>query len=89
LSGKRGSNEKSLGDLVMALLCWSSQAQAQQNFSAGVAMTSTFAGIGLGIDLGFGNRSDGQVVRFGAWVQRSKSSPANHCLWCEWQSGDH
>lgn len=42
------------------------QAHAQSNFSVGAALTSTFSGIGLGVDVGLGDKS--QAVRFGVWV---------------------
>jgi hypothetical protein len=52
--------------LIFALFFWAPRAQAQDNFSVGAALTSTFSGIGIGVDVGAGDRS--QSTRFGLWL---------------------
>jgi hypothetical protein len=42
------------------------QARAQDGFSASLSLTSTFAGIGLGVDVDLGTPYE--VTRFGVWV---------------------
>jgi hypothetical protein len=60
--------------LIVLMLFIPSLAHAQENFSVGAAMTSTFAGIGLGIDVGVGERGSSDAVRFGLWLNIPSSA---------------
>ncbi len=60
--------------LIVLMLFVPSIAHAQENFSVGAALTSTFAGIGLGIDVGVGERGSSDAVRFGVWLNIPSSA---------------
>lgn len=54
--------------LIVLMLLIPNLAHAQENFSVGAAMTSTYAGIGLGIDVGVNERGSSDAARFGLWL---------------------